>query len=278
MRRKKSTTLGLAVAAAMGIAAAPANAALVTEWDFTANLFWVTEATVDPPSFTSIPTFTSGVGSQTTTNTLLSWGASGGDHTDTDEDPIDSRSALEIDPSSVSGSILTGGSENTVAISHYNNAIDASFATLESASLLTSLTLTPTNPAGSELPPLQLAFNTVFTETPNDSTGCGFPSSSVCDDIFVVEFQALQDTFTLDDITYRTSVVAGGLGLLDNQTCAAADADPGCFGLTTLENEVSDVQFGFSIDAVEVPNPAMLTLFGTGLLALGAAARRRNKL
>ena len=267
--RTKTKAVSLAVAAAMTFAAAPASAAFVNTWDYTVSLEWITAGP-------DAPTFTSGTGFQEVTSERLSWGSASGS---VDPSVNPNRSGLQIIDTPANGAINTGDSVTTVGITHFNSEISANFATLNTATLLTNLILTPLDPpvtGGASLPPLSLQFATTFTETPNVAN-CGFPVVNNCDDIFIVNFEALQQTFTLEGVTYNTSVVADGLGFLDDATCAAAGEGPGCFGLTTPEFEFTTVNFGFGISAAQVPNPAMLALFGTGLLALGAVARRRRQ-
>ncbi|WP_018945755.1 THxN family PEP-CTERM protein [Thioalkalivibrio sp. AKL17] len=267
--KTKTTALSLAVLAAVGLASSHASAEFVETWDFDVDLEWLTEGA-------EAPTFDPGTGTQEVTSERLSWGSSEGD---IDPEINDQRSGLQIIDSPSSGSVDTGDEVDTVGVTHFNSAIASEFATLDTATLMTNLILTPSVPpvtGGEPLAPLTLAFKTTFEETPNTEP-CGFESATVCDDIFTVQFEALDDTFTLEGVTYKTTVVEEGLGFLDDDTCAAAGEPAGCYGLTTPEGEFTTLQFGFGIEAVEVPNPAMLALFGTGLLALGAVAGRRRR-
>lgn len=284
MSTKKMTTSSLAAAAAavMGLVAAPAGATLVTEWDYTVTLEWIT-------SGPDAPTFTSGDGVTEVSSDVLSWGAAGGDMTDNTAGTHGSRSGLQINDSGITGSVVTGsGFVDTVSITHYNNRLSSDFATLDTASLTTNLTLTPRDPVVNDVNfpndqgdipvGLELSFLTHFTETPNTANeeNCGFETVSNCDDIFTVDFEALQDTFTLEGITYRTRVGSDFSDLSDS-ICAAAGEEVGCFGLTTTESAFDTKGFGFSIDQVEVPTPGVLALFGSGLLALGAAVGHRRR-
>ncbi|WP_019625798.1 THxN family PEP-CTERM protein [Thioalkalivibrio sp. ALJT] len=271
----KTKVVSLAVAAAVTFAAAPASAALVNTWDYSYSLEWIT-------SGPGAPTFVEGLpggdkGTQVITDSLLSWGGTGDLQNPTSSSV--NRSGLEITGSPATGSVNTGDSVTTSAgVTHFNNPIMLQFLLLETATLAGSLTLTPTDPAGSQQSPITFELATSFTETPNTAP-CGFDVETVCDDIFIVDMgtDPLAQSFSLDGIMYDISFMAEGLGPLDADTCAAAGEAAGCSGLTTPEEAFTTANFGFQITQAEVPNPAMLTLFGTGLLALGAVARRRNK-
>jgi len=112
------------------VAIAPTvHAAPVSLWDYTVTLAW-----------TDV-TFTGGTGSTIDSDTLISWGAAGGDHTVAGQPATSARSGLEISDEPAVGSILTNGAAApTNTITHFNNAISASFSTLSTAQLLTTLT------------------------------------------------------------------------------------------------------------------------------------------
>ncbi len=249
---------------------APFTQAAVIEWSYTVDIDW------------TAANFTNGGANANATfnDTLISWGNAGGDHTNPAATPANARSALEISETPANGFVFTNDlmPSPTGTITHYNNAISNVFDTLTSASLLTTLNLTPVNPVGPAVPQFSTEFLVRFIETPNTAP-CGFPVDSVCDDIFVLEFGALNTAFVYDGVTYFVSIVelSGNLTALPNATCAAAGAANGCLGFTTPESAVTPAQFGFIITTrpVNVPEPAMLGMFGLGLLGLRAFGRRR---
>lgn len=144
--------------------------------------------------------------------------------------------------------------------------------------MATSLTLTPLTPPGAALPSDTITFNINFAETPNVDN-CGFPSTSECDDIFVVTFGALNNSFVYDGFEYFVSIVktAGPINPRPAATCATAGAPAGCLGFQTIEGARTQVDFGIVITAepIQVPEPAALSLVGLGLLGLAAARRRK---
>ncbi len=236
--------------------------AAVIEWNYEVVTTWDSAV------------FTTGTGTQIQNDTEISWGATGGS-TDV---PGGNRSALFVDNTLSAGSVFTNGPiAPTTVVTHNNNSISASFATLTSAMLTTTLNLVAVDPALGQAFNDSITFNVNFFESPNVAGSCIPGSASVCDDIFVISFESLNNSFDFDGDTYFVSVVTlgGALVPLPNATCAAAGAANGCFGFTTPENEATSVPFGIMITTRPVPAPGALALMGLGLLGLGYSRRRK---
>ncbi|HTD03170.1 THxN family PEP-CTERM protein [Undibacterium sp.] len=264
--------LGILGALACLFSAATAIAGpVVTQWSFNESLAWVTSGGL-------APTFSSTGGTQDVTPTLLSWGSSSGS---LDPAVNPNRSGVGITNAAVSGLVNTNGATATTnTITHYNNPISSSFGTLLTANLLNMLTLTPTLPApNSPFGPTSIDFMIHFRETPN-SAPCGFPSVSICDDIFVIDLGTLNNSFVYDGNTYFISILnlTNNLLTLPNATCAAAGAPNGCIGFTTQEGAATPTQFGFKITSqpVTIPEPGELALLAVGLLGLYFVRERKS--
>ena len=269
--KKLIGTLGVAGAL---LAAPMANAALVTQWDYTVTLNW-TDATFVAGVDAGFPY---GTGTQTVSADVLSWGAPGGNHTNQNATPDVARSALVITNDPASGTVITnGGIAPTNTVTHFNNAISASFDTLNTATAVSTLALTPLVPPGPAQPVVAREFTVQFAETFNQSP-CGFDSASVCDDIFTIVLGDLDFSFVYDNVLYTLSIVelSGNLGPLSDAQCAAAGAAAGCVGIVTQENAADNVNFGIVIVAQLLPEPGVLALLGIGLLGLGAMRRRQQ--
>ncbi len=253
---------------------ASAQAALVTQWNYSVSSTWSVGDTV----------FSSGGGTTTETPTLLSWGATGGDHTDNTQDTDHSRSGLEITNSPAVGVVNTnGGFVPTNTVTHYNNALSSAFATLLSAKMTANVKLSPVVPGIDPDPDITYAFDIHFAETPNSAGDCVTGSVSVCDDIFVIAFGSLNKQFTYDGLDYFISIVesTNKLKSLPADACAAAGAGPGCIGFMTQESAFTPSMFAFAVTTERVgttplPEPGMLILLSAGLLGAGLARRRNH--
>lgn len=273
------STFKVLAAFALGLAGATgAQAALITQWGYTVTTEWGNGANAPAPVFSG------GDGTTFSSATMLSWGASNPPSQVPNDtaNPETSRSGLIITPGgpvTQPPNLFTNGvAVDTHTITHYNNTIASHFSTLSTASVFTTLTLTPLAPPGMSLPTLTRTFQVDFSETPNTSSPgtCGFPSTSACDDIFVLTAGSLTQSFVLGGITYTLDILATGLGPLPAATCAAAGAAAGCIGFQTLEHQATPAQFSFKISAQQVPEPGILGLLGLGLATIGFVGRIRR--
>lgn len=265
----KSTIAGAAL-----LVAPLSHAALVTDWDFTVTLEW------DSSVFGT----GSGLGADPLAQTFqrLVWGSTTGYvNTGAASDIGTTRSALIISNPSVNGVIQTDGpSVNTNLITHFNNPISADFATLTSAVLKSTLSLTPLSPAGSPLTQFSTTFDIKFIETANQ-TPCQPTSVSVCDDIFVISNNALNAAFVYNEFNYFISIfeTSNRLNPLDPAVCTAAGASTECLGFQTQESQNTPAQFAFVITSEPVrivAAPGVIGLMGLGLVALAGIRRRRQ--
>lgn len=216
----------------------------------------------------------------------LSWGST--DLTDTGD-----RSSVAIDDVSDSGGLFTnGGYVNGGTFTHTNNIISASYATLTSFDLISSLTLSAVKPDTGDVEMLDdLTFETSFIETQNNASTCFAGSSpKACDDIFTIDnlaelggtenvdgwFEIASPSFTIDDYSYTVFLELQSLFALD-EACAVADAPDSCIGLLTVEGQENAFQTRFRIASspVSVPEPGTLALMGLGIA--GFALSRKKK-
>lgn len=262
---------------AIGVFAVPAAQAVpVVTWSYTVDSVWNLGA--------GAPTFSAGTLNATTTATEISWGAdlNGGAAGNGTLAVGVERSGVLIENAPQSGQIDTNGvvPQATNTFSHVNNPLDASYATLLTAGITTTLNLTPFLPSGLALPTKTLTFNINFMETSNDGS-CVVGATSNCDDVFVISFGSLNNTFDYDGSTYYSSIVktTGPLDPLSASACAEAGVAAGCLGFLTAEGAKTSVDFGILITSapINVPEPGVLGLLGLGLLGL-LGSRRMKKL
>lgn len=254
-----AASLAIGLFAASGTQAAP-----VTTWGYSVDTEWTNA------------TYTAGGGLQSFSPTLISWGDPAGN---LNTNPNGGRSGVGIiNTAPVGATVDTNGPvAPTATFYHINNVLSASYATLRTASVQTTLTLEAVTPAGPTLPSDTIVFNINFAETSNNGN-CVVGATSNCDDVFVITFGSLNNDFIYDGYEYFVSIVntAGPLSPLHPTACTAAGANSPCLGFLTVENGRTDVDFGILITSrpVQIPEPGVLGLLGLGMLGLFLSRRR----
>ena len=284
----RSTMASTALAvASLALVAQPALAAPITQWSYDLYTHFA-----DPAA----NVFSSGTGSQVEQLGQVSWGRSGDNVFTTNAE----RSGITIAsiaganqsaaPAHVFGTYTTDNLLTPATgawITHHNNVISGSYATLLSSVIDSTLVLTSVTPSGVAVTDT-IPFTVLFKETENLSGTCVVttsPSGNPCNDIFALNGDNFDKHLIIDGYDYYVSIfptagpgiISGSLPFLGNSVCGAVvGAAPNCVGFTTIEGQDTSIQFGFTITStpLQVPEPGILALFGIGLMGLFVARRR----
>jgi hypothetical protein len=217
--------------------AAPAQAALITTWS--ADL----DATFD----TAAPVFRAGDGTPTVTPKLIEWGTT-------------AISSLSLGDAQTGVEIITNGTAVPgVPLTHVNNVLSASDASLARGTIALSVDLTSVPPGATHL----LSFDRIieFIETPNAAVPCAAGDPNPCDDFLVFSAPNPEASqFVIDGVQYTLEVSLDGLTTLSDSACATLGFASGCRGLITVEDATNVFTPDIRITAVAVSATTPFTL------------------
>jgi PEP-CTERM motif len=298
----KISKLALAVSvAASSLLATSANAALITQFQIDVTNVWTAATFTDPPGASAANTtdLTLGTASSTgsampdgsdpsqpesTDYNIISWGTP---TNSTGQNPNLYQSFLAADAATSVNVTTNGAAVNGSNLYHGNYTQVATPGSvlqwLDTATLTTTVTITPLVPPapGFALPPL--VFPVDFEETINQGSLGSCPS---LEDPFPVGTVPCPDSFTFNPVDITANAIIGEYEYFFrvrfdlNAPSTFLDYDDNGAGpdtLWTAENQRSRLATLVDVQArlVPVPEPTTMALFGLGILGFGALRRRK---
>lgn len=219
------TRLVLALALLLACPAVSA-AALIEAWS----------ADLDAVFDTTAPVFRAGDGTPTVTPKLISWGTT-------------AISSLSLGDAQTGVEIITNGSTVPgVPLTHVNNVLSLTDASLARGTIALSVDLTSVPPGVSHA----LSFDRIieFIETENAAVPCAAGDPNPCDDFLVFSAPNPEESqFVIDGVQYTLEVSLAGLTTLSDEACATLGFGSGCRGLITVEDATTVFTPDISITA-----------------------------
>ncbi|MGK2285983.1 THxN family PEP-CTERM protein [Pedomonas sp. V897] len=282
MTKRRTFAAVLATAAACLCLSTAARAERITQWRFEATNVWLNTSftgTGQPPTnnFLESDTLPDGSDPNGAGNTfqIIQWG--------TPVSGSPSRSFLAVDSQHSADTLFTddgiGIPGATVYHGNYQQSSSGQ-AWLASTVVAANIILTPLDPSGAPLGPIQQTFALDFTETrdtPNTEICEGGPwpeGIAPCPDYFSVDLSNASFSFVLDDYRYTFSLV---LDLAASSNIARLTLDNGTATVWTEEDVRSTLVTRIFVTSQRIPEPGSLALLIPALAALGWASRRKPR-
>ncbi|TDS85228.1 THxN family PEP-CTERM protein [Comamonas sp. JUb58] len=226
----------LAALGFLGAMAAGSVAAAPVEWDYEVSAQFLTSAVAT--TFNGAGPGTSN-GCELVSATDITWGACSSGPAGV------GRSGIGISDSPKTGTLVTNGAAQPAnTYTHANNLVSSAHGTLASATIATTLGIRRKD-SGDPYTYETFTYTIRFSETPNnvDATSCVVPSETPCSDIWVLDGSVNRTIVFGGDEFVFSFFPAPAANPLPDAYCAAANAESGCIGFTTVEGEANAIPF-----------------------------------